>query len=147
MPPPILRPQVFSELIPKGSASMTILTSGLDDDEEDGEEELDAEELDTDDNAAEEGADAAGGRHKGSKAKAAPKSSSKKKRGSTPTRGTSSAVAELRNMVETYKGLRIQASFTDAGESDRNSLLSGGQMALTSLALIFAIQVSSVSAA
>ena len=42
--------QVFSELIPKGSASMTILTAGLDDDEDDeeGQDELPVEDLDAD---------------------------------------------------------------------------------------------------
>lgn len=48
---------MFSELIPKGSASMTILTHGLDDDaadgeedgEDDGEEEVAPEDLDVDD--------------------------------------------------------------------------------------------------
>ena len=126
---------------------MTILTAGLDEGDEEGEEgELAAEDLDTDGDADDEEATEGGGRRKkggGKGAKATPKGgkAAKKRGGATPARGTSAAVAELRNTVETYTGLRIQASFTDAGESDRNSLLSGGQMALTSLALIFAIQV------
>ena len=42
--------------------------------------------------------------------------------------------------VERFKGLAIQVSFTDAGESKSINSLSGGQKSLVALALIFAIQ-------
>ena len=81
---------VFAELVPKGSASMSIVT---------------ADELEEGD-------------------------------GAPPARKRKSKGAK----VETFVGLGVSATFTDAGEMATSSAFSGGQKTLLGLALILAIQ-------
>jgi structural maintenance of chromosome 3 (chondroitin sulfate proteoglycan 6) len=60
---------------------------------------------------------------------------------STLTSGSGTSVAaQLAQRVESFKGVAIRASFTDAGESFDMAALAGGQKTLVALALIFAIQ-------
>jgi structural maintenance of chromosome 3 (chondroitin sulfate proteoglycan 6) len=119
--------EVFHELVPKGSASLNMLVRGIDKDEDE-DDDGDAEDAEGADlrqlTLEDEGADAGAG-------ETGRKSTAGKKRKSR---------AQAAASTETYRGLAIHASFTDAGETRNMQQLSGGQKALVALALIFAIQ-------
>jgi len=151
--------QVFSQLVPKGSGSLTLITDA--DEEEDaddgGEDEEghtsdadDATEGDSDDDAADEES-AAGGAARSKKGgkkgtgKGGRKSSKGGRKGSsTSAAGAASssaaAVRALRDRVDSYRGLSAHVSFTGGGAVQPIAALSGGQKTLVALALIFAIQ-------
>ena len=111
---------VFAELVPKGSGTILIKRS-----------------IDP----ADEDEDVAGDRSvvtesfAGSEAAAGAAASEE-----APASAVSSDIARLAKRVDSFRGVAIKVSFTDAGESQNMKRLSGGQKALVALALIFAIQ-------
>lgn len=152
--------QVFSQLVPKGSGSLTLITDA--DEEEDaddgGEDEEgnasdvdgdDATEVDSDD--GDDGSAAGGaarpkkGGNKAAAGKGGRKSSSAKGRkgsaaGGAAASSSAAAVRALRDRVDSYRGLGVHVSFTDGAPVQSITTLSGGQKTLVALALIFAIQ-------
>lgn len=115
--------RVFGELVPKGSGTMVIKRAF-----DPADEDEDSGSVVTDGFDASEGAPSEVG-----------------KGGSDDTEEdaestVSSDIMRLSKAVDSFRGVAIKVSFTDAGESLNMKRLSGGQKALVALALIFAIQ-------
>jgi structural maintenance of chromosome 3 (chondroitin sulfate proteoglycan 6) len=113
--------EVFKELVPKGSATMTLLSA-----EEGGGEGEEGEEEEEEGSGSGSGA---GGKRGG-----------KGGRRSSAAAAAAAAGLERLSKVDRYKGVSISVSFTDGKESSNIAGLSGGQRTLVALSLIFAIQ-------
>ena len=116
--------RVFGELVPKGSGTMVIKRAF-----DPADEDEDAGSSVTDGFDASEGAPSEGGR-------GGVDADDDEEAEST----VSSDIMRLSKAVDSFRGVAIKVSFTDAGESLNMKRLSGGQKALVALALIFAIQ-------
>lgn len=132
--------------VPRGGGSIKLITEldeeGDEVEAESGEEE-DAEDTEdpTRSGVSESKADSAPSSTRKGKAEKSKGKGRKSKGGAGAAGGEGpTSITALKNNVDRYRGLSVHVAFTDAGQSQNMTQLSGGQRTLVALALIFAIQ-------